>query len=665
MSIARWIDHIPPWLAFGAVASTGVYEPMELVFMTLPLLFAALAEGRRWELGTWRRYMEALAVLALLGLLGARIGLIPTVIQVLFLLCGIRLALPRELPQKRQLLLMGFLIWITTALSTFELDFLIWSALWVCGTAMVLLQQAWEASANLRRGMIQPAPHLRILGWSLSTFLLAAFFFVSLPRVTLGLRTFPWGVAGLTAPRAGLSDTLDLGNREALAPNGDVVLRIIPPEGLAPEAWEHYAQSLELLKGITLETMNGLKWQALANTPPPSTFNAEPSQFQTSRSDGRRMFLECFVAPGPMGLLSLPYGRIGLIPPPSMPIRLGVGGSLRWRFPSRRPVPLRLLVEPGQPFAERAPKGRRLALLTTSAPGMESVNRWSRRTVPGNPPSRNLAEQLTAALGTFRYTLDNPSGKAANPLEDFLENTHAGHCEYFASALAVMLRYRGVPARVVNGYRLGPWIPEGGYWLVTQNEAHSWVEYFDNEGQAWRVADPTPPAPPAALDAATLMAAFQRWTDAIRFRWDRNVVRFSDEDQQAGLEWLTERSASLPDWTFNRRWVFVALAAGIAIVLSRLRKRLWASRQEFRITANRKLKALKPLLRKTRTLAQPHPGETARSWILRLSLLHPERRRELGLLADEVDAVIYGTKSAENLPRMAREEARAWNRVPR
>ena len=250
MRLARWTDHVPPWLAFGAVASTGVYEPLELAAMAAPLLFALLAEWRHWGLSSWQRPFELAAVAALLGLVAARIGLVPATVIMLFLLCGIRLSLPRDLAQRRQVLLMGFLAWITTAISTFEVDFLFWSILWTAGAALVLMQQAWEGSASLREGPLAKVPFPRIAGWTLGAVLISACFFASLPRVTLGLRSFPWGVAGLTGSQAGLSDALDLGGEGPIAANHDLVLRIIPPGGTG----ERWGPRLALLKGLALES---------------------------------------------------------------------------------------------------------------------------------------------------------------------------------------------------------------------------------------------------------------------------------------------------------------------------------------------------------------------------------------------------------------------------
>jgi len=653
---ARWIDHLPPWLAWGAVISTGIYAPFELVFMALPLLAAALVEWRRWTLGRWRRIFEVWALVELVGLLGARIGLVPTVIHMLFMLSGIRLALPREMPQRRQILLMGFLIWLTTAISSLEMGFFFWTLAWLAGAILVLLQQSWEGSAGHHRALPAPPPYFRILRWSLATLALAALFFVMLPRLSLGLRAFPWGVAGLTASRAGMSDLVDLGGGTSIQPNNEVVLRILPPKELPRSEWERWGRSLELLRGLALERADGLSWK-------PGTGSWTPPRQPAGELRGKPGVLEFdyFIAPSPQGILPLPYGSMALDPLPGMPLRSGFGGSLRWMFPTRRSISVHAYCDPAVPFLDPLPPGQRQRELLETSPETSCADRWSRQVVPEDASPRILASRLGERLQSFSYTLENPSGTAENPLEDFLERSQAGHCEYFAVALATMLRQRGVPARVVNGYRLGPWISEGGYWLVTQNEAHAWVEYYDRETRSWQVEDPTPSAPPNALTQETYFASLQRWMDTLRYKWDRHVVRFSDEDQISGMEWMRDKAAALSDLRPGARslWIGVLLALGVALVW------VWRWFPETRSdrSGTMGILALRPLLRTTRRHLEPFQGETSRVWLLRLATLRPERTIQLRKLADEVDAEAYGDQKPGQAAELAKSEAKAWKAI--
>jgi transglutaminase-like putative cysteine protease len=639
------------------MVSTGVYSVPECAGMALPLLLAALAEWRSWSLARWHRVLEVFSLAAFLLMAVARIGLLPTVTNTLFILCGVRLSLPRQLPQRRQLLLMGFVLFLTTAITTSELDFLLWSLIWLGASAALLLQQTWERSALLRHGPLQGPPYRLVLAWTVAATLLASGFFVILPRLRLGFRNLPVGVQNANAVFAGLSDVLDLGGKGPIQPSREVALRILPAPG-SDLPQERYASAMALLRGYSLEGLDGQRWQVAPGTP-----RRDRIRWTGVREGPRPLEADFFVGPTLRGLIPLPYGEADLTPAPGDTLRHGQGGAVRWQFPPRRITALRVALGPAGLEPERPPRGERLALLTDPGRDTSSALRWSLKVAPGELPPRILAETLSQALGGFRYTLDNPSGGAANPLADFLERSRAGHCEYFACALALMLRHRGVPARVVTGYRLGPWISEGGYFLVTQNEAHSWVEYYDPAGPGWRVSDPTPGAPPSTLVTGSFAAALARWTDAIRFRWDRHVVRFSDEDQLAGAEWLRDRFEALSRWRPGPGPRRLAKAAGALALLAALvwigRRRLPAFPWPAPAGAGR-IRALAPLLRASRRAIPPLAGETARTWLGRLAAQRPERAAALAELAREADAVAYGGRAPSALKALARAEARHW-----
>ncbi len=658
MKFARWIDHLPPWISLGAIASTGSFTALELAVMVAPLAAAILVEARHWNALRCRRLLELGAVGALLLQILLGIGLVPTTVNTLFLLCGIRLALPRGLPQRRQLLLMGFLLFLVTSIATFELEFLFWALAWTAGTSLVLLYQTWEASSSLGRNASQPPPHRQVLPWTAACLLLGSLCFVILPRQTLGLRFFPWGVAGLSGSTAGLSNRVEFFDKGPISRNGEVVLRILPADPPSEARRQRFEEAFGLLRGLTLEGLEGQRWETLPDTPPAPQFLASDYEWEHRQESPGRLGAELFVAPNPFGLIPLPAGWVGPLPPPGMTLRRGPGGSTRWETPSRRPVPLRILVDP-HPSSEGPMRASRLSLLTFPGTGTEAALAWSRRIAPGDAAPGELAQRLAAELRSYTYTLENPSGAAANPLQDFLERTRAGHCEYFASALAIALRHRGVPARVVNGYRLGPWIQEGGYWLVTQDQAHSWVEYFDGAQRTWITEDPTPPGPRSGMASETLWGSLQRWTDALGFQWDRHVMRFSDEDQMAGLAWIQAQAAHLPHWRPERR-TCLALGWALALLLGfRLARRVLPPRPP---SGPKGILALKPLLRKAEGRFPPAQGETARRWLQRLGEAQPQSRSKFLALAEEVDAVGYGGREDTHLKRLAREAAQDFGR---
>ncbi|WLT32899.1 DUF3488 and transglutaminase-like domain-containing protein [Geothrix sp. PMB-07] len=641
----RWIDHLPLWVALGATISAGIYEPRELALMALPLGVAAVVEAFRWDFGPRHRWLEFGALLYFLAHLAWGGGPFMVAIHTLYVLGAIRLALPREVAQRRQVVLIGFVLFLTTAMGPSDVTFLLWTLAWFGVAALALLQQSWEPSAALRRGAFSRPPYGRVPLWIGGALILASGLFVIMPRLNLGLRPRFLLGASQAFGQAGLGDRLDLSIGGPIASNPEVALRITPPSDVDPVRESQWSRGLSLLRGITLETVRGFQWE-------PSEYR--PTTFDALGSAAGNRRAEFLFAPNPQGLLALPPGLTQLDPWDPY-LTAGYGGSIRWRSVRARTLPITATWNPslGEPREPRL-SPRRWSLLTHLDPEHEAARRASQQWAPANLPPRQLAAALEKTLQGLTYTLENPSGKAANPLQDFLEHTRAGHCEYFASSLALMLRARGVPARVVNGYRLGPWVPEGGYFRVSQNEAHSWVEYWD-DGRWW-TADPTPRGVGTEGSQAGGLNLLERWADAVRYRWDRYVVRFSDQDQQTGLSWF---QSQVQDWEWRwkapRREVAWGLGALVSAYL------LWRTRGRWQVapTGPGRIRALRPLLSATRQSTPPLPGETARAWLLRLSGHRPERREALLALADATDAQAYGP-GHDAASTLAKAEAAAW-----
>ena len=106
----------------------------------------------------------------------------------------------------------------------------------------------------------------------------------------------------------------------------------------------------------------------------------------------------------------------------------------------------------------------------------------------------------------YEYTFDTViSSQGITPLDEFLFETRRGHCEYFASALAVMLRTQGIPSRLVTGFSPGNYNPLTGYYEVRALDGHAWVEaWFEDKG--WVLFEPTPFYSVPRLDSPSTVA---------------------------------------------------------------------------------------------------------------------------------------------------------------
>ncbi len=129
----------------------------------------------------------------------------------------------------------------------------------------------------------------------------------------------------------------------------------------------------------------------------------------------------------------------------------------------------------------------------------------------------------------YRYTLQLSRIVPHDPLAEFLFDRKQGHCEYFASSMAVMLRSLGIPSRIVNGFTTGEFNDLTSQYVVRASDAHSWVEAFF-PGHGWIAFDPTPGGTAAPRTGWSRMALY---IDAMASFWRDWVVNYDASHQQA------------------------------------------------------------------------------------------------------------------------------------
>lgn len=153
----------------------------------------------------------------------------------------------------------------------------------------------------------------------------------------------------------------------------------------------------------------------------------------------------------------------------------------------------------------------------------------------GDQTDAQKARAIAEYLGSnYAYSLTiSPPPKGISPLEDFLFRSKRGYCEHYSSAMVLMLRSVGVHARIVTGFIGGDRNAYGGYLIVRQSDAHSWVEALING--KWKRFDPTPSVAPAAVEPYSLF-----W-DSVKMKWARYVVGFRPSDQRAIFGHLTRQ----------------------------------------------------------------------------------------------------------------------------
>ncbi|MFO0604108.1 MAG: DUF3488 and transglutaminase-like domain-containing protein [Polyangiales bacterium] len=377
---------------------------------------------------------------------------------------------------------------------------------------------------------------------ALPIFLLTAFIFVLFPRIGLGIITVRGRGENAVA---GFGSSVDLRGHGMIRNDPTIVLRVEPlrlEENPAPVRTFR-------LRGATFDRYNGRGWSRS------DTWRADAVTVDRAgnhyallrlpnpgRDEGFRVTLDPLDPPvvpildGAVGLQIEAHFTAGLARYPNLTVDRDDGV----RYPAGDEVGLSYVVWTGEHPGTTSPARRLFA---------ETYERFRQRYVqlPADlsPRIRALALEITRNESTplgkaralerhlstrYRYTLQLESGGARHPLDDFLFRSRAGHCEYFSTAMAVMLRTLDVPARNVTGFLGGTFNRYGRFYEIHQGDSHSWVEVWDPQ-RGWITFDPTPPAGEVPLLRSGILAEVDAIMEAARVRWRRYVVDFDLRDQ--------------------------------------------------------------------------------------------------------------------------------------
>jgi transglutaminase-like putative cysteine protease len=191
-----------------------------------------------------------------------------------------------------------------------------------------------------------------------------------------------------------------------------------------------------------------------------------------------------------------------------------------------------------------------------------------------------LLEKLLSS-SPFEYSLNRPpAAEGVDPIEDFVVRNQRGHCEYFASALALMLRSQNIPARIVLGFRGGEWNSLGSFYDVRQLHAHAWVEAFLEPDQipqgelppgpppshgAWLVLDATPLVSiGGTFGEGSLLSSVADLADYVQLLWNTYVIGLNaDRQNQVVYKPLTKFGHALEGLWKHPQEFFKSAAAEI------------------------------------------------------------------------------------------------------
>ncbi len=668
--------------ALAALYLGGLIGPIGAGFVGA----AIVASWGRDRLGLQRRGsrlgqgLVAVAALAsAVDLLYLADSLLDGFVRLLLFLLLYRLFTRRSLRDARDVGFLSFFMLVAASSVTFDVGFLVvFLAFLVLGVWMFILH---HVLAEAERAGDGGAPEQLPLGPALlglsataagATLAITTVFFFLIPRV--GQATLPLR-ARLGAMVSGFSERVEIGAFGAIETDGTVAMRVRFPDG--PPALERLANLR--WRGVAFDHFDGRGWKVLRADRSTLTPSAA-GHFEVSRYRGRGVLVTQEIYLEPIGTdVVFAAPRVLALSLPAEAITVDGMGSLSVASPAARlryTAYSELEGPPSQPVHD-GPGGEppdpgsleRYLQLPSLPPRIADL---ARRVSAGSDGPSDAARRLTSFLSReFRYSLTLARQTELGPLEEFLFVRRSGNCEYFATALAVMLRTIGIPARIVNGFQRGEWNPYGRYLMVRQRDAHSWVEAHV-AGVGWVTFDPSPRGDPATAAGPHRIGLY---LDALRMRWYRYVVNWSLHDQVTAAGLLQRETARWRQRLMETHWWrgvpgadatlgAITAAAVAALFLWRGHRR----RGRLRVPPlpgfyERALRAL------ARRDLRPAPAETAREFLGRVTLFVPACAPALARLTDGYERARFGSTPIDpegltnldrclaELERLARQQA--------
>ena len=402
----------------------------------------------------------------------------------------------------------------------------------------------------------------RCVAGALGLLLPVAFFFAVLPR------GHPGALSQITRrsvqPITGFSDTVRLGDLARIQTSSVRVMQV----RVTDKTGKPVAAEGLLMRGVALDRYDGRRWLASADVQQVAESQGTPIRFYYGPARGKRMperqdyvdrapLLRCEVtlepiasralfAPFAMVSVTLPKGERMVLRARNESIRSARyrRGTLRYAVESRLvgAKPPEPTGRGGRTAPRRPRRGSPFLQLPESLP--ERVRQLARRVarMDENPSEYERAIRIRDYLSdptNFRYTLNLRSSGTADPIDRFLFDAQEGNCEYFASAMAVLLRCVGVETRLVNGFKSGEWNNLSECLVFRQQDAHSWVE-ANVFPVGWTPLDPSPPAGDALPDrpGQGTLGAFRRLADHLDRLWVEYVVGFDRGKQKVFYRFL-------------------------------------------------------------------------------------------------------------------------------
>ncbi len=491
------------------VAVSGHIPFLYPLLLFVMMALSAYLDFRKIFIPRWILTVFSLVVIMYFLLQTDMRDLIGQIMEALFVLMGIKFLEHKQVRDFMQIYALALFVLAGLGIVTLGMAFVAYLLLFFVLLSLSLIFLTFysqdpdlELTNRTIRTMIVKCLWIPLLAIPLSTVM-----FVILPRTSYPILTF------LNRPdraRSGFTDNVRLGQVSDIQEDESVLFRAtmdkIDDESLY---W----------RGITLDRFDGTSWRSAGRRP----YSHVTSKSPVGKTISQTIYLE-------------PYQNSCLFAL-DKPVHIDLSKARKnddLTFTMPRPIDKRVRYTTLSTLSAVIPEEKvdlktHLQLPANLSPRIVSLAKSL--AVRGNKEAtlQRVFENLNA--GSYKYSLkDLP--RSNNPLETFLFDSPAGNCEYFASAMAVLLRVNDIPSRLVGGYRGGYYNEMGSYYLVPQKNAHVWVEVHI-AGKGWVRFDPTP-ASAETFSAISRPGAFlrlQMFLDTINYYWYGIVLTYNLERQ--------------------------------------------------------------------------------------------------------------------------------------
>ena len=562
--------------------------PAMLAALTLAVLIYAVLQlvgrpfGRRITLPAspvlWNSLLIGAFLLFLLDLTAISKDLLPAGIHFLAILLNVKLLTLQDRRDYRHIFAISLMAVVAAAALTTDLWYIwvfliyllaaIWSLLLYhltarTASAITTLPAGAPANAPQTVAGITGTFFWLTNGIAIFTFALTLIIFFLLPRFSVGFMHKPKGEGLRTT---GFSERVDLGMIGSVKEDPQIVMRVELPD--QPTA----GRERLYLRGMAFDHYNGRSWSSSSRQRRNLGLNDDGTFIVRSGAQGRKAALSeplrqdillepldtsvLFAAPFAESV-SGEFMNVQLDGMTGLHLPYASASRIRYSVLSREH---RLLPPDQTSVLEYAAAIRERYLQLPSR--NDRIGELARHvTDPVSSTYEKTAAVLTHLLSNYSYSLEADARGSDHPIDEFLFTRKTGYCEHYATAMVLMLRNVGIPARLVTGFLATEWNEFGNYYTVRQRDAHAWVEvYYPQSG--WVTMDPTP-SNPAAFTPSFWMG-FQRLAESMRLRWDRLFIRYSGRDQLAVISSLREGGDSVRDVVGH--WSSALMAAFIRVL---------------------------------------------------------------------------------------------------